>query len=78
MIDRLIKAQGRVINNFQVWFLGSDEDGFSHVWYGNMEHVLKEHYRPERTWDDHMGNTPCGTYVNLPFPGGKRERAYLY
>lgn len=29
-------------------------------------HYLKAYYRPERTLDDHMGNTPCGYYVNVP------------
>ena len=28
--------------------------------------TLKMHYRHERTWDDHMGNTPCGYYANVP------------
>lgn len=41
-------------------------------------HWLKVYFRHERTWDDHMGNTPCGSYVNAPFPGGKRRRIYLY
>ena len=27
---------------------------------------LKMYYRHERTWDDHMGNTPCGYYINVP------------
>lgn len=27
---------------------------------------LKMYYRYERTWDDHLGNTPCGYYVNVP------------
>lgn len=38
----------------------------------------KVYYRPERTWDDHMGNTPCGYYVIAPFPNGERHRVYIY
>lgn len=41
-------------------------------------HELKMHYRPERALDDHMGNTPCGYYVNLPLLNGSKKRAYLY
>lgn len=41
-------------------------------------HYLSVYYRHERTWDDHMGNTPCGYYVNLPLPNGKRVRVYMY
>lgn len=41
-------------------------------------HHLKVGYRPERTWDDHMGNTPCGYYVNLPIGNGKHKRVYVY
>lgn len=41
---------------------------------------LKMYYRHERTWDDHMGNTPCGYYANVPIPTTKeieRKRVYL-
>lgn len=40
--------------------------------------TLAVHYRHERTWNDHMGNTPCGYYVNLPLPTGERKRMYVY
>lgn len=40
--------------------------------------TLAVYYRPERTWDDHMGNTPCGHYVNLPLPTGERKRVYIF
>lgn len=51
------------------------------IWntWNHFYRKLKVYYRPERTWDDHMGNTPCGYYVNLPLPfkcGTKRW--YLY
>lgn len=38
---------------------------------------LKMYFRPERTWDDHMGNTPCGYYVNVPITRAERRRVYL-
>ena len=41
-------------------------------------HELKMYFRHERTWDDHMGNTPCGYYVVLPLPNGSTKRAYLF
>lgn len=47
--------------------------------YGYTEHYLKVGYRPERTWDDHMGNTPSGYYVTIPFPQtGERRRVYMF
>lgn len=80
MIDRLIYENGlRTFNNGnnRVWFLGR-ENGKAYVSFGYTESAFKIYYRPERTWDDHLGNTPCGDYINLRFPNGKRERAYLY
>ena len=58
------------------------EDGkvYLSIWdecYGYSEHHLKAYYRSERTWDDHMGNTPCGYYVQLPIHGTKK-RVYLF
>ena len=38
---------------------------------------LKMYYRHERTWDDHMGNTPCGYYANVPITRTERRRVYL-
>lgn len=38
-------------------------------------HTLRVYYRHERTWDDHMGNTPCGYYCNVPI-AGKKHRIY--
>lgn len=39
---------------------------------------LKLYYRHERTLDDHMGNTYCGYYVNLPLSKTERKRFYIY
>ena len=42
---------------------------------------LKMYYRHERTWDDHLGNTPCGYYVIVSIPvhyGEKVERKRVY
>lgn len=39
--------------------------------------TLKMYFRPERTWDDHMGNTPCGYYANVPITKTERKRVYL-
>ena len=42
--------------------------------------TLKMYYRHERTWDDHMGNTPCGYYAIVPINigNGKIERKRIY
>ena len=41
-------------------------------------HESKVYYRHERTWDDHMGNTPCGYYVVAPINRRERCRVYLH
>ena len=46
------------------------------AWIDNKH--LKVYYRPERTWDDHMGNTPCGYYVLLPLLHGNKKRVYVF
>lgn len=46
--------------------------------YGYRTHNTKVYYRHERTWDDHMGNTPCGYYTNVPLGNGKTKRVYIY
>lgn len=45
--------------------------------YGYTSHRLKMYYRHERTWDDHMGNTPCGYYANVPLNKHETKRVYL-
>lgn len=42
--------------------------------------TLKMYYRHERTWDDHMGNTPCGYYAIVPIlkVNGHTERRRVY
>ena len=57
-----------------------NEKTYVHVWntWYFAEHHLKVYYRHERTWDDHMGNTPCGYYCNVPMPNGKTKRVYMF
>ena len=43
--------------------------------YSEVKH-LSVYWRSARTWDDHMGNTPCGYYVIVPLPTGERKRVY--
>jgi hypothetical protein len=45
---------------------------------GYKTHNTKVYYRSERTWDDHMGNTPCGYYTNVPLGNGKTKRVYIF
>lgn len=52
----------------------ADRDGHYH-WVST--HYLKVGYRHERTWDDHLGNTPCGYYVTVPI-NGHRVRVYIF
>lgn len=49
------------------------------IWHGGcFLHKLTMHFRAERTWDDHTGNTDCGYYVNCPMPWGGIKRIYVY
>ena len=77
MVSNLEKAGVIHIGNIRIDFLGSDKEK-AYVSINGKEHALKLRYRRERTWNDHMGNTPCGYYIDLPLPSGKKERAYLY
>ena len=52
-------------------------DGFVEMYVDNIHHKLKTYYRNERTWDDHMGNTPCGYYCNVPI-GKEKKRVYIH
>jgi len=45
--------------------------------HGYRTHNTKVYYRHERTWDDHLGNTPCGYYTNVPLGNGKTKRVYI-
>lgn len=65
------------IGHHRIDFYGV-HDGRAYLAISDITHDLKVYFRPERTWDDHMGNTPCGEYVILPLPDGSRKRAYLY
>lgn len=54
------------------------EDGRATVCIDDCNVVtLKTYCRNERTWNDHMGNTPCGYYVNVPITSRERKRVYL-
>ena len=53
-------------------------DGYVEMYVDNMHHKLKTYFRHERTWDDHMGNTPCGYYCNVPLRRGERKRIYIH
>lgn len=71
------------VESFKVVFNGF-EDGKAFVtvynkWYWK-DHTLKMYYRPEKTWDDHLGNTESGYYVNINFPYniGKRRIYVLF
>lgn len=76
-----IKSEGR---NFKVEFFEVIDEGKTGYYVNEQEtgywkyHRTKVYYRPERTWDDHMGNTPCGYYVIVPFPTGERKRVYMF
>lgn len=64
--------------DFPCYIEGGKTYAFVETKWSFKEHHLKVYYRHERTWDDHMGNTPCGYYCNVPMPDGRKRRVYLY
>ena len=54
------------------------ENGKTEYSIDNTIHKGKVYYRHERTWDDHMGNTPCGYYVIAPITRHERKRVYMF
>ena len=59
------------------FFTYIDKEGYVEMYVDNVYHRLKTYFRYERTWDDHMGNTPCGYYCNVPLTKGERKRVYI-
>lgn len=59
------------------FFTCIDKEGYVKMYVDNVYHRLKTYFRHERTWDDHMGNTPCGYYCNVPLTKGERKRVYI-
>jgi len=57
---------------------GKIEYSVKSPWGYYKTHNTKVYYRHERTWDDHMGNTPCGYYTNVPLGNGKTKRVYIF
>ena len=50
------------------------ENGYAYIIIdGYMQKKCKMYYRHERTWDDHMGNTYCGYYINVKLNGCTRR-----
>lgn len=40
--------------------------------------TLRMYYKPYKTWDEFMGNKPCGYYCNASIPGFKgKKRIWL-
>jgi len=68
---------------FDVEFFETIEDGKTGYYihsdrYGYEYHKTKVYFRPEKTWNDHMGNTDCGYYVIAPLPTGEKVRVYMF
>jgi len=57
----------------------SRENAVIDCFIDNWKHCqLKVYYRHEKTWNDHMGNTPCGYYVNVPINKNEKKRVYIH
>ena len=61
-----------------VEFIEIIENGKTGYYVDNTYHKTTVYYRHERTWDDHMGNTPCGYFVIAPITHDERKRVYMF
>ena len=71
-------VRGRDGRKYEIDFFCVIENGKTTYYVDNVLHTTRVYWRSERTWDDHMGNTPCGYYVIVPLPSGERKRVYIY
>lgn len=53
--------------------IGWEDDYAEVIIDGYLVKRIKMGYRHERTWDDHMGNTYCGYYIDVKLKGCKRR-----
>lgn len=74
-MDRFIKDKHGITRRIGLYC--HIEDGKVIVYVDSVAHSLKAYYRAERTLDDHMGNTPCGYFVNVPLTKNETKRVYL-
>lgn len=51
---------------------------YAEYYINNTPHKTRVYYRPGRTWNDHLGNTPAGYYIVARLYTGERRRVYLY
>ena len=57
--------------------IGTENGTAYYIVDGCYTKSAKLHFRHERTWNDHMGNTPCGLYFVARFPSRHTARVYL-
>lgn len=55
-------------NSHSVDIIGTENGYMDYIVDGWKVKRAKLHYRPFRTWDDYMGNTPAGQYFIARFP----------
>lgn len=67
------EGKTHIIDFFEI--IENEKTGY---YVDNKYHRTKVYYRHERTWDDHMGNTPCGYYVIAPITRTEHKRVYIF
>ena len=72
------KISDRKGRMYHLYFPNVAKDGKIDYYIGNKLHTAKLYFRHERTWDDHMGNTYCGYYINIPLGRNEKVRVYLF
>lgn len=72
------KISDRKGRMYHLYFPNVAEKGKIDFYIDNKLHTAKLYFRHERTWDDHMGNTYCGYYINVPLGRKEKVRVYLF
>lgn len=77
-MKRYIHFENGQTHTFELFGFNHSNGTFVYCIDDKYMHETKGYFRHERTWDDHLGNTPCGYYVLAPLPDGQRKRIYVY
>ena len=65
------------VENYNIDVYGNDSKYVYYCSDGFTERKARLGFRDEKTWNDHMGNTPCGYFFQCILPNGRKRRVYL-
>ncbi len=77
-MKKYIKSNSGQTHTIEFYGYDNETETFTYCIDDCYMHETKGYFRHERTWDDHMGNTPSGYYVLATLPSGQRKRVYVH